>query len=128
MASLTINTGVVVLDIFHADSDECRGQFKFNPDDIQLARRLIDLKDKFSTASKDFKSKSEKCVTEKDEADLILEISNFFIGQIDELFGEGSCELLFGETRTLGMFKDFFDGITPYFNKASKKRVSKYAG
>ena len=53
---------------------------------------------------------------------------------LDEIFGEGTMQTLFGDSNYLGMYEDLFDLLEPHFEKASlnvegiKKRImTKYA-
>lgn len=127
MASLTINTGVVALDIYDTDGS-CRGVFKFNPEDLVLAKNLLSLQKEFTDKRDEFEAKADACKSPEEQANVIIEITDYYKEKIDEVFGEGSSEILFGSAHSVGMFKDFFDGITPYFSKASEKRTSKYMG
>jgi hypothetical protein len=47
-------------------------------------------------------------------------------GQIDVLFGEGTSQKAFGNALELGMFEQFFSGITPFVQTVRKEKIAKY--
>lgn len=125
MESLQIRTGQVRLQILDDQGNE-RGIFTFNPEDVEDAKRALDLREEFDAKVKDFEERSAHCETNAEKMDLLSEVVRYFRGLVDQCYGEGSSQLLFGEAKTLSMFKDFFDGIMPYYQKASDARISKY--
>ena len=58
--------------------------------------------------------------------ELLNEVVDYFKSAIDSCWGEGRSKLLFGDYKSVSMFADFFNGITPYYAEASKKRKQKY--
>lgn len=126
MASLQIRTGEINLEILD-DQGESRGFFKFNPEDIQTARRFVELEKEFKKAQSEFEKRSEKCETPEEQIVLLDEVCTYYKGVVDECFGEGSSAVLFGEAKSLSMFEDFINGISPYYQEASKKRMAKYS-
>ena len=128
MESLQIKTGSVSLDILD-DLGNSRGVFTFNPTDIELAKKFLAIQSEFEIKHKEFQTRAAT-IDEKDTGSAIQiseEIVDYLKNLIDDGFGEGTSLLLFGKAKTLGMFMDFFEGITPYFEKASRDRISKYA-
>lgn len=125
MDSLQIKTGQVSLRILDDEGNE-RGIFKFNPEDIESAKRVIELQDKLVASEESFAERSKECKTAEEQLALLTETVDYYKGLIDECFGEGTSQLVFGDARTLSMFGDFIEGITPYYKKASEKRTSKY--
>ena len=125
MESLQIKTGEVRLQILGDDGEE-RGIFRFNPDDVASARRFIEIKKELTVKHEEFEAKEKLCDSDESRADLLNEIVDYFEKMIDECWGAGTSEILFGDAKSLGMFSDFFEGISPYYAEASKKRVSKY--
>ena len=73
-----------------------------------------------------FEIESQACNTDEERFNLLENVVTYYEGMIDECFGEGSSALLFGGAKTLSMFEDFFEGIMPYYEKASKDRMAKY--
>ncbi len=125
MESLQIRTGEIKLQILDDNGDE-RGIFKFNPEDVHVAKQVFGLKDEFDMKQAEFQEKTKLCKTDQEKIELLNEVVDYFEGLIDSCFGEGTSELVFGGAKTLSMFEDFFVGITPYYQKASEKRMAKY--
>lgn len=125
MESLKIRTGRVKLQVLD-DTGEVRGIFSFNPTDIESAKQMVAIQNEFTDKSKEFEARSKVCTEPKEQIKLLDEIVTYFKGMIDRCFGEGSSDILFGSDKSLEMFFDFFEGITPYYEKASKDRMSKY--
>lgn len=128
MPSLQIHTGEVRLQILD-DAGEVRGIFKFNPTDIETAKRLLKIQEDFENKEAEFQKRAddiEKNGSTSDKIDLLSELCQYIEQEIDECFGEGSSKILFGDAMSIDMFNDFFSGITPYYEKASKDRIAKY--
>lgn len=125
MESLQIRTGEIRLRILD-DSGEERGIFKFNPEDVESAKRVMQLQSELQEKQKEFEIRSEACETDTEKVEILSEIVAYFKGLVDQCFGEGSSKTVFGNANTLSMFEDFFAGITPYYERASKKRMEKY--
>lgn len=125
MESLQIHTGQICLEILD-DHGESRGIFKFNPNDVAVAKRVFALQDTVQEKFKEYEDKLSKTQNEQEGFDLLTETIQYFRGVIDEIFGAGSSQILFGDANTFSMFDDFFNGIAPYYTKASNERVNKY--
>ena len=126
MESLQVRTGQISLRILD-DAGEERGIFRFNPEDVESARRVVALQKELDEKQREFELKSATCETSQGKVDMLSEVVSYFKGLVDQCFGEGSSKLVFGDANTLSMFYDFFEGIIPYYQKASEKRMSKYA-
>lgn len=126
MESLKIRTGQINLQII-GDDDEPRGVFSFNPEDVEAAKRYMSIRNEMTEKQKEFERQEERCETDEEKMQLLNDIVNYFEEKIDECFGSGSSKLLFGDNKSLSMFSDFFEGIAPYFEAASKKRIDKYS-
>ena len=125
MDSLQVRTGQVSLRILD-DAGEERGIFRFNPEDVESAKRVLELQDELVRKNDEFKEANKNCKTADERIALLSETVNYFRGLIDNCFGEGTSDLVFGNAHTLSMFSDFIEGITPYYAQASKKRTAKY--
>ena len=125
MQSLQVRTGEISLQILDDEGTE-RGIFKFNPDDVQSAKRIFFFFLEFDVKSKEFDKRIEAAETTEDKVTILDEMVTYFEEVIDSCFGEGSSQVLFGNAKSLTMFDDFFEGILPYYQKASEKRMSKY--
>lgn len=125
MESLQVRTGQISLRILDDNGDE-RGIFKFNPQDVALAKRVVDLQNEIAESQVDYEVKAAACTTDSDRVNLLVEVVDYYEGIIDKCFGEGTSKIVFGDAKSLSMFSDFLDGITPYYEKASKNRMAKY--
>lgn len=126
MQSLQIKTGEIRLQIID-DAGEERGIFKFNPTDLESAKKVLSLKNELTIKQAEFEDKVAHCETPEDKVNCMAEVCDYFEGIIDDCFGAGSSNLLFGGAKTLSMFDDFLTGIMPYYEQASKERVAKYS-
>lgn len=122
MDSLKISTGIVKLRILDEYGDE-RGIFQFNPNDVKAAERFLNIQSELEKIQSTFEEKANKAETADERIKVTNEFCEYFKGLIDTCFGDGSSKILFGDCNTLEMFTDFFDGITPYYQKASEKRL-----
>ena len=123
MDSFKISTGKIGVPI-ERDGENV-GTFYFNPSDILVARKIMDLKKDFEVKEKEFQKESKKADTVEKQIALLEEIVNYFRNKIDEVYGQGTSDLLFGEARVLEMFSGFFDGINAHYQKASQERIEK---
>jgi len=126
MEKLQIHTGQIRLEILD-DSGESRGIFKFNPDDVAIAKKILSLHQTFNEKMTEYEEKAKDIKDEASGVELLDETIAYFRGLIDEIYGKGTSDLLFGDAHTLSMFEDFFLGIIPYYKSASEKRVKKYS-
>ena len=126
MQSLQVRTGQISLEILD-DAGESRGIFKFNPTDLESAKKVFFFQKEFDEKQKDFEEREKACETPEEKINLLAEICDYFNNLIDECFGSGSSQVLFGGAKTLSMYDDFIQGILPYYDKASNDRVASKA-
>lgn len=126
MESLQVRTGQISLRILD-DAGEERGIFRFNPEDVESAKRVVELQSELEIKKSEFEQKAKFCSTTEEKVELLSETVSYFKNLVDQCFGEGSSKIVFGDANTLSMFYDFFEGIIPYYQKASEKRMSKYS-
>ena len=125
MEQLQISTGKISLQIID-DDGEVRGAFKFNPEDIKSARKIADLIEEYKVKSVEYADRAKLIETPEDNVRLLDEIVDYFKTSLDGVYGIGTSAILFGNASTLEMFDDFFSGIRPYYEKASKKRKTQF--
>jgi hypothetical protein len=135
MDSLRITTGEKRIAI----NDDPERMIVFNPSDVNFAQRFYDLIHEFEEKLKDYQARGE--VIDADvkvdqngipvnmgaKLALLREACEFIRGKIDHLFGAGTSQRAFGDTLDLGMFTQFFEGITPFIQAARVEKVAKYA-
>ncbi len=125
MDSLQVRTGQVSLRILDDEGNE-RGIFRFNPEDVEGAKKVVALRDELDNKQSEFVEREKQCKTADEKLDLLDETVTYFKSAIDNCFGIGTSELVFGQAKSLSMFSDFLVGITPYYSKASEERLKKY--
>lgn len=134
--NLNINTGEIRLTI---DGDPNR-VISFNPEDIGFVERFYGLISEFEGKAEEYRKKAQEIEKNKetdkygipkntdDSIALIREACEYFRHKIDEIFGKGTSNTVFGEINTLEMFVSFFEGITPFIQKARTEKIKKYTG
>lgn len=134
MDSLRINTGAKKILI--NDGPEC---IEFNPHDVAFVERFYSLLSEFEGKLDEYQKRSEALDSDKaiDENGLpaniperiafMREACEYLRGQIDKLFGEGTSKAAFGDTLSLDIFTQFFEGITPFIQAARQEKMAKYA-
>lgn len=125
---LKIGTGLKAIPI-KDDFDEVRGTFKFAPGDSMAYSKLKVIVREIEKKQKEINAMIE----EEKSDDEILEETNlliqYMIDSIDNLYGKGSSNILFGESHdSIIMFEDFFNGIIPFYEEYRQQRVNKYTG
>ena len=131
MDSIKINTGIIRLEV---DRDGEKSVISFNPNDVVFAEKAYNLFKKFGEKQKEFDEKV-KALEQSDSEDilderfkLVKEICLYVEAEIDDVFGVGTSQKVFGTAITLDMFQQFFDGILPYIQRARAERLGKYIG
>ena len=134
MNSIRIEDGSVRLCV---NEDEGR-QIVFNPNDLRFMDRLYEMFRYFDGVQSEYQRRMDEIAKDetvdgfgipsgmKARLTLLQEVCEDMKQRIDSLFGEGTSQAAFGELMTLDMFEQFFDGITPYVEKASTARVERY--
>jgi hypothetical protein len=134
--NLNINTEGIKLTI---NEDPSR-VISFNPNDLGFAERFYDLISEFETKSDEYQEKAKQLENDteldqygivknlKPRLALMQEICMFLRNKVDEIFGTGTSNTVFGGINTLDMFAEFFNGITPYIQKARMDKLAKYTG
>jgi hypothetical protein len=134
MDSLRIDTGIKRVMI----NDDPSRVIEFSPEDVAFAEKFYSLIHAFETKQSEYDRRS-KAIDENKAVDasglpanvsdglaLLREVCEFMRGEIDGLFGAGTSQKAFGDARTLDMFVQFFDGITPFIKTARDEKVRRY--
>lgn len=134
MQSLKIDLGEVRLCV---NDDESR-VIAFNPHDLSFAERFYAVLSDFKQLEKEYKAKGDALSKDngKDEYGLPVntpaqlafcrEVCQTMRNAVDGLFGAGASNAAFGDANTLTMFAMFFEGITPYIERARGEKLSKH--
>lgn len=134
MESIRYNDGMIRLMV----NDDPDRVIVFDPEDVVFLDKVYGLiadiekkKAEFVEAEKEL-AKDEEVdaygipVNMRQRLKLLLDICLFFREQIDLIFGEGTSQMVFGNSNTLDMFEQFFNGITPYIYKHRQEKLAKY--
>ncbi len=134
MSNININTGEIRLTV---NGDENR-VISFNPNDLQFIDNLYNLLADFENKEKEYKQRDTEIdkntelnsygvpIKLKDKIELTKEICNHMREKIDIVFGEDTSQKAFGNTNTLDMFEQFFEGVTPYIEKVRSTKINEY--
>lgn len=135
MNSLEISSGTIRIAI----NDDPERVIEFNPSDVLFAERFYSIYKEIETKQAEYLQRSkdlDKQAGELDENGLPANIQNgiaflreaceYMREKIDYLFGPGTSQKAFGDALSLDMITQFFDGMTPYVEKARNERLVKY--
>lgn len=132
--NLTINTGEIEITI----NNDPNRVIRFNPDDISFIDGFYELINDFQAKNLDYISRAQELEKneEKDENGipknigaiiaLNKEICTYLREQIDNVFGKGTSQTVFGNINTIDVFVQFFEGITPIIQQKRQSKISKY--
>lgn len=135
MQSLQIDTGEIRLAI----NDDPNRVIVLRPNDAIFAEKFYKMLGNFQTKFTEYQSKAV-AVESKTEADdndiplntgerieLLKEVCQYAHGQIDELMGAGTAQIIFGDSLNIDAVVQFFEGIRPYMQKVRAEKVAKYS-
>lgn len=133
--ALNITTGV---SIPVTRDDKEVGVLHFNPNDVAFSEKVYDLIGELDAADREYNQKATALEADKTLDDyglpknqrerlaLLRNICETMHTKIDEVFGDGTAELLFGGALDLDAIWQFFDGIAPEMGEAQQERIKKY--
>lgn len=114
------------------------GAIRVDPSDVVFAEKMYDLIGDMEAMQTDFEKRSAALdgsdakdkygipMNARERLRLMREACEAMYGKIDAVFGAGTSEMVFGETRSLEAIEQFFDGIAPYLEEAQAERIKKY--
>lgn len=127
MAKLQINTGLIELDI---ERDGKRiGVFSFNPTNLDESKKHAEIVEKLEKEQPAQLAKAKELDengTGLERIDFMKEFVTDMRGKIDDVYGEGTSEMCFGDCYNAEVITDFFVQLKPYYEKASSERKAKY--
>jgi len=122
-----------------AINDDSDRVIEFNPSDILFAERFYHIYQEFEQKQDEYLKRSEELDAQGNDLDehgmpantgerleFMKEVCGFVRGKIDHLFGEGASQKAFGDALSMDMIAQFFEGITPYVEKARTNKITKY--
>ncbi len=131
--NIQINTGEKRVSITRDGKDA--GELVFIPSDILFAERFYALLDELSVKLSEYKrlnlqfKPAQENEVPKDMAEKIAlqrDLCEYMRDKIDLIFGKSTSQMVFGDVRNLDVYKQFFDGILPFFKQARAERVAQY--
>ena len=135
MQSLQINTGEIRLAI----NDDPNRVIVLRPNDAIFAEKFYKMLGSFQEKFTEYQGRAG-AVDSKTEADandiplntgerieLLKEICQYAHGQIDELIGVGTSQIVFGDSLNIDAIVQFFEGIRPFVQTARAEKVAKYS-
>lgn len=132
--NLNIDTGVVRLTI----NDDPKRVIKFNPSDVVFAEKFYRLIKEFELKQVSYQTRADEIDAVKDvdehgipaniedSFEFLKDVCGYMREKIDGVFGEGTSQTAFEDAVNLEMFEQFFDGITPFIEKARTKKTQAY--
>ena len=135
MDSLRIDDGVKRIAI----NDDPGRVIAFNPTDVTFAEKFYNLIGEFEIKLKEYQRMSDDL--EKTDAKddnglpvnmdarlaLLREVCGYIRGRIDYLFGVGTSQIAFGDVMAMEVFEQFFQGITPFFQRVRSAKIEQYS-
>ena len=135
MQFLQINTGEIRLAI----NDDPNRVIVLRPNDAIFAEKFYKMLGSFQEKFTEYQGRAV-AVESKTEADandiplntgerieLLKEICQYAHGQIDELIGVGTSQIVFGDSLNIDAIVQFFEGIRPFVQTARAEKVAKYS-
>lgn len=115
------------------DNDENR-VIEFFPTDVAFAEGFFALASEFANKQEEIKKQSEEIQRgtgtsiDKHMAEIALTREAFKVlrNGIDNVFGPGTAQTVFGNRDTLDMVARFFRGVEPYIRKARQEEIDRY--
>lgn len=122
---------------FTINGDEAR-VIIFNPTDTFFAEKFYILTGEMQETLNTYRVRAEEMERDKtkdkngltlnilEQIKLQRELCDILREKIDDVFGAGTSQTAFGNTRNLDVFKQFFDAITPFFQTARVEKIAQY--
>ncbi|MBK8467730.1 MAG: hypothetical protein IPL32_18100 [Chloracidobacterium sp.] len=132
-SSIVINTGEKRVMI----NDDPTRVIVFNPTDVLFAERFYTLLGELKEKLTEFNLQGQELGRSEKDSDgmpvnmaaqiqLQIETCNYMREKVDQLFGDGTSQTAFGDVRNLEVFRQFFDGILPFFETTRVEKVASY--
>lgn len=134
MENLNFETGTVKLTI---NNDPTR-VIEFDPTDVVFAakfyRAIGEFNEKMTELQKQAKKFERETATDAsglpvnaaERLEFVEEVCQYLKGKIDDLFGAGTSQTVFGDGMSIQAIQGFFEGIMPYVEKVRNKKMAKY--
>jgi hypothetical protein len=133
MPTIQIDTGEKRVQITR--NGQPAGELVFSPSDILFAERFYALLDELNIKLIEYRKLQEQFkptnpnelpsdMTER--IALQRDLCEYMREKIDHIFGNDTSQTVFGDVRNLDVYKQFFDGILPFFKQVRAERIAQY--
>lgn len=135
MKSLQINTGEIKLAI----NDDPNRVIVLRPNDAVFAEKFYRMLGNFQAKFAEYQHRAAE-VESQNEVDandiplntgeriaLLKEVCEYTRGQIDELLGAGTAQIVFGDALDIDAIIQFFEGVRPFMQSARAEKVARYS-
>lgn len=136
MDSLQITTGEKRIPI---DRDGVRvGELVIYPGDVVFAEKYYRLVSDFGTTFAEYEKRANELELDStpngnglpantgERLQLAREACVYVREKIDEVFGAGTSQMVFGDTMKVEIFAQFFEGINPFLKAARTEKLKPY--
>lgn len=130
MGGIRVNTGAKRIEV-NDNGDYIVLDFSDN----SLPDRFFSMIDRVQKHGDDCAKRLEEISTEQKEGSegyvratsaLLRKVHEEIMGEVDELFGTGTCKKVFGDiVPGIELYDDFFTQLMPYFEQAGKERAQR---
>ena len=117
-------------EIYRIEVNDDGFEIVFDPLDLEFPVRLdkayreidkgLDILQKKYAVIEKRQDKKRDGIYSQNEYDKLMAFTEFSQKNrqiVDELFGEGTCDAVFGKRNYIGMFNDLFDALQPHLDK-----------
>lgn len=134
MNSIQIGSSVVRIAI----NDDPDRVIEFDPGDVLFAERFYALIQDFERRQAEMEQRAAEIDQVKDvdanglpvnldeRMAFLRSVCEYMRSQIDNLFGAGSSQIVFGDALNLEQIGQFFDGMTPFVQQSRAEKLKKY--
>lgn len=130
MESLSIGGNAVELMI----DDDPKRIIRFYPTDVEFAEAYFSLCSEFDKARQDIAAREiameneglDEITLAERRVQLTKEAFDVLRAGIDNTFGPGTAQTVFGNRNNLTMAARFFRGVTPYVRRARESEIARY--
>ena len=131
--TIKIDSGDLRIAITDRD-EKVKGEITFNPNDTLFIQRLYVLQRDIKGKLEQFENENSQLLNEHTDENfekrfsLINDINNFIRERIDNTFGSGTSQIVFGDVVSydFDIYLQFIDGVIPFIQPVRAHKVNKH--
>ena len=135
MPSIQIDTGEIRLAI----NDDPNRVIVLRPNDAIFAEKFYKMLGNFQAKFIEYQTQAEAIESQNavdangiplntgERIALLKEVCEYTRGQIDELLGAGTAQIVFDDALDIDAIIQFFEGVRPYMQSARAEKVARYS-